>query len=252
MTARHGCTGRAIAIGLALAAIGFGAEAASTREQYGLVALWTFDAATVAGGEVGPEFGENPGTLVGKPEAVAGFRGEALSFDGAVDYVKMTDDIFFPSVTMEAIIRPTLGSRNPIYDKYNYGIQLSDANQVGIWIRDDKEQWPQVYTPWPTDGAWHHVVGVAEDGENVRIYLDGKLKGTAPAPNSIDIPYGAGQKPTVAYTQHLGGIWYEGDVDEVAIYEGALTDKEVGVLYGLSLRVDPAGKAASTWATMKR
>ena len=94
--------------------------------------------------------------------------------------------------------------------------------------------------------------GVAEDGENVRIYLDGKLKGTAPAPNSIDIPYGAGQKPTVAYTQHLGGIWYEGDVDEVAIYEGALTDKEVGVLYGLSLRVDPAGKAASTWATMKR
>ncbi|MBT3267385.1 LamG domain-containing protein [Candidatus Poribacteria bacterium] len=252
MSTRHGWLDRSVAIAVALAAIAVGANAASTREQYGLVALWTFDAATVKGGAVAPEFGENPGAVVGKPDAIAGFRGEALSFDGLADYVKMTDDIFFPSVTMEAIIRPTLGSRNPIYDKYNYGIQLSDSNQVGIWIRDDKEQWPQIYTPWPTDGAWHHVVGVAEDGAEVRIYLDGKLSGTAPAPNSIDIAYGAGQKPTVAYTQHLGGIWYEGDVDEVAIYEGALTGKDVGVLYGLSLGVEPAGKAALTWATLKR
>lgn len=237
---------------VALVATAASAEAASAREQYGLVALWTFDAATVKGGAVAPEFGENGGTVVGKPESVAGFRGEARSFDGVADYVKMTDDIFFPSVSMEAIIRPTLGSRNPIYDKYNYGIQLSDANQVGIWIRDDAEQWPQVYTAWPTDGAWHHVVGVAEDGEQVRIYVDGKPKGTAQAPNSIDIPYGAGVKPTVAYTQHLGGIWYEGDVDEVAVYEGALTDKEVGVLYGLSLGVEAAGRLTATWAALKR
>ena len=75
--------------------------------------------------------------------------------------------------------------------------------------------------------------------------------GSAPAVNSIDIPYGAGVKPTVAYTQHLGGIWYEGDVDEVAIYEGALSNKEVGVLFGLSLGVDAAGKLATSWAGPK-
>ena len=236
------------ALALCLAA---GVARGATREQLGLVALWSFDAATVKGGTVAPEFGENEGTVVGKPGAVAGFRGEALSFDGLADYVKMADDIFFPSVTMEAIIRPTLGSRNPIYDKYIYGIQLSDGNQVGIWIRDDAEQWPQVYTPWPADGAWHHVVGVAEDGVEVRIYLDGKLAGSAPAPDAIDIPYGAGQKPTVAYTQHLGGIWYEGDVDEVAIYDGALTDTDVALLYGLTLGVDRQGKAALTWGSLK-
>lgn len=235
----------------ALVATALGARAAGTREGYGLVALWTFDAATIKGGAVDPDFGENDGTVVGKPGSVAGFRGEALSFDGLADYVKMTDDLFFPSVSVEAIIRPTLGSRNPIYDKYNYGIQLSDANQVGIWIRDDAEQWPQVYTPWPSDGAWHHVVGVVEDGVEVRIYVDGKLMGSAPAVNSIDIPYGAGVKPTVAYTQHLGGIWYEGDVDEVAIYEGALSNKEVGVLFGLSLGVDAVGKLATSWAGLK-
>ena len=48
-------------------------------------------------------------------------------------------------------------------------------------------------------------------------------KKTTPAPDPISIAYGAGQKPTIAYTQHLGGIWYAGAIDEVAIFEGALS-----------------------------
>jgi len=228
---------------------------ADLREELGLVALWTLDQETMNKNNVDDAFGENNGTVTGDPKVIPGFIGEALDFDGFTDLVRMTNDIFFPSVTMEAIIKPTLGTRNPIYDKYNYGIQLLDNNQVGVWIRADTEvgnQWPQTYTPFPTDGQWHHVVGVVKDKEYVKIYLDGELRGTAPAPDPISIGYGASQRPTIAYTQHLNGIWYGGAIDEVAIYEGALSDADVKRLYSQSFGVELAGKLAITWGMLKR
>ena len=232
------------------------AEAADAREKMGLAALWTFDKATIQGKEVKDAFGKNTGTITGKPRQIDGFRSEALDFDGVVDLIRMGEDLFFPSVTMEAIIKPTLGTRNPIYDKYNYGIQLLDNNSVGIWIRADTanaaKHWPSAYVPFPTDGEWHHVVGVVENKKSVRIYLDGELKKTTPAPDPISIAYGAAHKPTIAYTQHLGGIWYAGGIDEVAIFEEALSDADVRRLHTLALAVEHTGKLAVTWGILKQ
>ena len=232
------------------------AAAEDPRVKMGLAALWTLDKNTVQGKDVKDVFGKNGGTITGKPNQIDGFRSEALDFDGAVDLIRMGEDIFFPSVTMEAIIKPTLGTRNPIYDKYNYGIQLLDNNNVGIWIRADTpiaaKQWPSAYVPFPTDGEWHHVVGVVESKKTVRIYLDGELKKSTPAPDPISIAYGAAQKPTIAYTQHLGGIWYAGAIDEVAIFEGALSDADVKRLHTQALAtIEQAGKLAVTWGTLK-
>ena len=230
-------------------------EAEDPRAKMGLVALWTFDKDTIQANKVEDVFGENNGTITGKPDQIDGFSGEALDFDGVTDLIRMSQDIFFPSVTMEAIIKPTLGTRNPIYDKYNYGIQLLDSNNVGLWIRADTanqaKHWPSAYVPFPTDGEWHHVVGVVESKKSVRIYLDGELKKSTPAPDPISIAYGASQKPTIAYTQHLGGIWYAGAIDEVAIFEGALSDADVRKLYTLALAVEHTGKLAVTWGELK-
>ena len=230
-------------------------EAADPRVKMGLVALWTFDKDTVHGKEVKDVFGKNTGTITGKPDQIEGFHSEALDFDGAVDLIRMGEDLFFPSVTIEAIIKPTLGTRNPIYDKYNYGIQLLDNNSVGIWIRADTgnpaKHWPSAYVPFPTDSEWHHVVGIVENKKSVRIYLDGVLKRMTPAPDPISIVYGAAHKPTIAYTQHLGGIWYAGAIDEVAIFEGTLTDTDVKRLHTLALAIEPTGKLAITWGTLK-
>jgi hypothetical protein len=231
------------------------AKAEDPREKMGLAALWTFNKDTVQAKKVADVLGENGGTITGKPNQIEGFRGEALDFDGAVDLVRIGQDIFFPSVTMEAIIKPTLGTRNPIYDKYNYGVQLLDNNQIGIWIRADTanaaKHWPSAYVPFPADSEWHHVVGVVESKKAVRIYLDGELKKTTPAPDPISIAYGAAQKPTIAYTQHLGGIWYAGGIDEVAIFEGALSDADVRRLHTLALAIEHTGKLAVTWGALK-
>ncbi len=239
-------------------AMGNQTSEAGLREDLGLVALWTLDQGTVNNNNVDDVSGQNDGAITGSPKSVPGHIGDALDFDGAVDLIRMTDDIIFPSITMEAIINPTLGTRSPIYDKYNYGIQLLDSDNVGIWIRADTEvgnQWPSAYIPFPTDGQWHHVVGVVDDQQSVRIYLDGELGVATDAPDSISVDYGASQKPTIGYSQHMGGIWYEGAIDEVAVYDRALSDADVQNLYGANFigtaAASPAGKLATTWGMLK-
>jgi len=225
------------------------AKARSIKE--GLVSFWTLDKDTINGKTVEDVVGKNDGSIVGNPKIVDGKNGDALSFDGVVDYVKMSQDIEPESVTVEAVIKPVMDSRNPIYDKYNYGIQSSDGQNVGIWIRDDKVQWPSAYTSYPKDDDWHHVVGVVKDKEFVKIYLDGQLKKTTPATNPIDKAYSS-LMPTIAYTQHLGGIWYHGIIDEVGVYDRALSDSEVRKLYAESMAVaNPNGKLSAVWGQIK-
>ncbi len=227
---------------------------ATARTEDGLVSVWTLDKDTIKGGTVRDVFGENDGAFVSDPKEVDGKIGGALSFDGVTSYVKMSLDIEPESVTVEALIKPDLDSRNPIYDKYNYGIQLlhSDTSDtVGIWIRDDKVAWPSAYTEYPKDGEWHYVAGVAKHKEYVQIYLDGKLKKTTPAPNAIDKGYSS-LFPMIAYTQHLGGIWYHGLIDEVAVYNRALSEAEIQKNYTDMLAVDSAGKLTTTWGRIKR
>ncbi|MBC8230555.1 LamG domain-containing protein [bacterium] len=238
---------------------------ATARIEDGLVSVWTLDKDSIKGNSVNDTFGKNHGAFVGNPKEIKGKLGEALSFDGVVDYVhfvhrrlrltvKMTLDIEPESATMEALIKPVLDSRNPIYDKYNYGIQLlqsGNSDTVGIWIRDDKVAWPSAYTEYPKDDEWHFVTGVVKHKEHVQIYLDGKLKKTTPAPNPIDKAYSS-LLPMIAYTQHLGGIWYHGSIDEVAVYERALSEIEVQKNYADRLAVSPAGKLTAIWGRIKK
>ena len=81
------------------------AEAEDPREKMGLAALWTLDKDTIQGNDVEDVFGKNSGNITGKPDQIDGFRSEALDFDGAVDLIRMTEDIFFPSVTINTFAK---------------------------------------------------------------------------------------------------------------------------------------------------
>ena len=57
----------------------------------GLVSYWTFDEKDIDGFTVKDVWGENDAKIVGDPEIVDGQVGEALEFDGANDYVNLTN-----------------------------------------------------------------------------------------------------------------------------------------------------------------
>ena len=76
-------------------------------------------------------------------------------------------------------------------------------------------------------GFWWHVV-MTHDGTENKIYMNGELVNTVSAPgtlNSTNLPLGMGSNPVE------GGQYFQGGLDELKLYNKALTDQEVSNLY---------------------
>ncbi len=76
-------------------------------------------------------------------------------------------------------------------------------------------------------GVWKHLV-FTHDGTNDKIFMDGALvasKAVAGTLNSTDNPLGIG------YNAVDGGNWFDGILDDVEIYNYALSDADVADLY---------------------
>ena len=121
------------------------------------------------------------------------------------------------------------GDSNPLF---NIGTDSGGASgSIDFYIR--QSGWPTVNhiksTAEPYDGEWHHVVFVQEGGER-RVYVDGEL-------DELEIV----AKPAGTFRVNdttIGGIlrssashWVTGLIDDVAIWNRALSDDEVGSLF---------------------
>ncbi|MFE6765842.1 LamG-like jellyroll fold domain-containing protein [Streptomyces sp. NPDC057689] len=80
----------------------------------------------------------------------------------------------------------------------------------------------------PELGHWYHLVGV-RSGDEIKLYVDGKLASTAPA-GSADVSSGALSVGRAKWSGNNTDFW-NGSVDQVQVYDKALTDQEVTALY---------------------
>ena len=95
-------------------------------------------------------------------------------------------------------------------------------------------------------GQWHHLVGVV-DGDKKYLYADGKLA----KEENYDGPMQSDRPETEIGNASDGG--FIGIIDEVVIYNRALSEKEVGQLFAAEgLPVQPQGKLATYWGKIKR
>jgi len=183
--------------------------------------------------------------------------GNAISFEGANQYVEVPNvpqlDIT-KEITMEAWIYPVeVQGDSSLYGRRN------SANTGGYcmqWTAGKIETWIYIggwngtrgkQTVTPKVKTWHHVAGVY-DGSSVRQYVDGKLDIEFPlkgAINSIGEVFRVGQAQT-------GLTPMRGTIDEVVIYNRALSEKEIQEdMNGVFQSVSPSGKLATTWAAVK-
>ena len=76
------------------------------------------------------------------------------------------------------------------------------------------------------DGRWHHVTLTVDKDQNdgMRIFVDGDIAGSADATGVHDL--------STPYDLTIGSKegWFDGCIDDVRIYDRALTDTEVGAL----------------------
>ena len=223
---------------------GGGGEIPSDTFTRGLVAYWSFDEGT--GNTAYDASGNgNNGTLTNGPKWTKGKSGSALSFDGMDDYVEVPHDESLNfgtgnfSVEFWAKIGDTYDGKE-LVSKWDW-----TGNEVGFFTRlDDKDGYPRVefiisndtythrflQTETLATGQWYHFV-FQRAGGSMEAFINGI--------SSIHYKYEDNvENINVNVTKFLavgsdswGGRNFNGLIDEVRIYNRALSAEEIRYHY---------------------
>ena len=104
----------------------------------------------------------------------------------------------------------------------------------------------------PNDGQWHHLLGTYDGTTNangIKLYVDGALsvQGTA---GSTGINAFSSSEPTIGATTG-GGAWkFEGNIDEVAVWDSELSAGAVTAIYNGGKPKDLSGNSPVSWWRM--
>jgi hypothetical protein len=205
----------------------------------GLVGWWKFDetSGTVAYDSSG---NGNNGNLTGGPTWVTGKIDGALSFDGLDDYVSIpaTADLDLVNLNISAWINTSNYRQNGfIFEKTSNG-QVNSQYNLFLEHSSNSLRWRTT----PVSGNYHesrlatniltswNFLSASYDGITKKIFLNGNLSksdsfsGTiVQNPNGISL---IGKHPPANY-------FFNGLIDDVRIYDRALSAEEVQALYNL-------------------
>ncbi len=221
----------------------------------GLVGLWSFNGADTAwssatAGIAYDRSGQgNHGTITNMSRTTSptsGRVGQGLLFDGVNDYVNSTDFFYSDTFTVCAWAKPSLIDSNfkSIVTKRNLSGATAGTNDWSlIWSTSGVG-----FTSWsdgtngislsitsdtvPSANQWHHICGVQNgNGNTGYIYVDGAQNGSA---TQAAVSYNGDSVVQVgALTAFNTSRYWNGLIDEVRIYNRALSAAEVLQLYNL-------------------
>ena len=214
----------------------------------GLVGYWSFDdgTTTVANDSSG---NRNHGRLTNMDSAtdwVPGKRGKALDFDGSNDYVTMgnitADDFGTGPMSVSVWFKTSsVGYQEPV-DNKTAGTNLAGfnlymntgSNKMTFRIADGTNQRSISGITAVDNNQWHHAVGV-RNGDTITIYIDGVQEGTATGVSAYNIS-NATTFFVGAYGTGAGQANWNGLIDDVRVYNRALSATEIQALYESTYR----------------
>jgi len=209
----------------------------------GMISYWQGE------GNAQDSFDTKPGTLSGGVTFTSGRVGQAFSFDGVNGYVQVTNSgNFLTSPGTMAMWFKTSAPTGILYGIQNAGVGGSPSGWVpSLYIANGYLHGVYGWTGGVSnqvvmysnvaDGNWHLTV-LESDGSKILMYVDGSLIGTLGF-SSIDINFAGYQQIGVGYGQSwpdLSGSpsnWYyfNGQIDEVALFSRALNAGEIQTMY---------------------
>jgi hypothetical protein len=191
-------------------------------------------------------------------DGTAHASGTALTFDGLNDFVQVDSDLSpaaeSNALTLSAWVNVrgvnTDGheqARQPILAKgisgqWEYALYVYDNMQAGltIWTIGGQDH-AAVVGGSLTLNQWHHVAGTYERGGNTNLYVDGVLVASSSAQAGEP---GNGTRP-VRIGSREDGQFLNASIDEVRIYDVALTQAEIQATRNEILTGDEPGLLAS-------
>ncbi|MFQ6035968.1 MAG: LamG-like jellyroll fold domain-containing protein [Sedimentisphaerales bacterium] len=229
----------------------------------GLMAHWKLDegSGTIAADSSGNGL---DGTLVGVPLWVAGNIGGALEFDGVDDHVDCGNspilDFGTGDWTVSAWIKVTTtpsgdvtifgkggDHTSAILPGVRYQLMLDSDNDIHPVVDDDSTKYdPRGDIP-VIDGQWHHIVMMRRDGTKFRVYVDGVEDMGVTNHGESTLPANYDLSGTSKFNAYIGAITnaevstpdtvvleklFLGMIDDVRVYDYALSDAEIAWLAG--------------------
>ncbi|MBU4352816.1 MAG: LamG domain-containing protein, partial [Nanoarchaeota archaeon] len=173
------------------------------------------------------------------PNLTTGMRGKAYKFDGVDDVVTIPafnlGDI--PSITFSAWIKlhnASISSLQGIIYKSStvMDFYITNTGKLNVYLTNDvawhSTALTSTYTDW---NDWHHVVAIY-NGSAVIIYRDGQQVAIDNIGESGDIPASNG---IAIIGKNSGGAFTNGSIDEVMIWNRALSPEEINASYNANI-----------------
>jgi hypothetical protein len=211
--------------------------------QNRLIGYWSFNEGT---GTTAHDLtgSNNDGTIHGA-SWTAGKVGQALKFNGINQYVNIPT-LFSSSptsLTVSVWMKSEMNSTTQgviFYQVPNHIFQLGTGGDVdpttvffGVMLSD--EIWYNTYSDPITPDVWHNIVGVWAKGESTKLYVDGILASAKTVPDYFLLTFSDSRfRSTMgAYDNDIDGPrnWYEGELDEVILYNYARTPEQIAQYY---------------------
>jgi len=174
-----------------------------------------------------------------------GIYGKALDFEtsGTQDYIDLgnpTDLQITGAVTLSAWVKHESLNHNTRYitkggSSGSRGWELSfegdSTDQVFFTISSNGTTEYSAETNFSlTAGVWYHFVGVYEPSTAVKLYVNGVLN----AKNRVSIPasqYNTSYNVYISNRASCGNCYMDGIIDEIRVYNSALSASQVNILY---------------------
>jgi len=232
--------------------------------------IWLFDEGAGNDAKDSSKKG-NHGKLMKGPKWVEGKIGSALGFDGTDDCVLIPSspgDSLNPSsqVTIAAWIKrntndpstssdlivgrmDTVTTRTYYLAFYQDKIQMEVSQDGTTGGREYDESSSTI-----TDTKWHHVAGTF-DGKEIKLYIDGVYDCEKTPTGNVTSINKNDSDVYIGYDKVDNAFYFNGAIDEVAIFNVALIDSDIELIMKKGLKplaaVSPAGKLATAWGAIK-
>jgi hypothetical protein len=209
----------------------------------GLMGYWKLDEGT--GTTAADSSGRShPGTLISSPTWRGGELGGALTFNGTLPRVEAADSADFdfgttgnfsvsswfqatPGCDGTILVKGSTGTLQKRY--YMYVRQISGVGQLQFNMCDGTNSRTITTTTAVDDGFWHQATATVDRAGLFKLYIDGVLVNQSSAS-------GMGSLDATTFPVQVGQT-FDGSLDDVRIYNRALTQTEIQSLYDMGAHV---------------
>jgi hypothetical protein len=226
---------------------------ASVISHAALVGHWTFDeaaGATTAVDAIGGSDGVINGAVI---TGVAGVIGNAYEFNGS-GHVDMGDAAFLSGITSSSDMSYSYWLKAPVNNGTgrNVAVFLGNDRSNGGYLDSGIENGDLIYgrdrslssdseiksTDTYNDNTWHHVVYVIDADTGHKLYIDGSLAASDTA--ALKLPTDLINNFEIGRLGRLNATdYFHGAIDDVRVYDEALTLGQVQALFEPKLASNP-------------